>query len=247
METAPTSAETLKPGPNPTNRLNRLEGSVESTEIWLPVPGYEGYYEVSDQGSVRGIERTIEYDGLVRRITSRVLRPNPRKDYGHLQVSLSRDGRSKTHLVHTLATEAFHGPRPFPQAVSRHLNGFESDNRAENLQWGTVTENNRDTRWHIKNRGEERVSDNPNRDRLVEMVSEQKSDLEIAVEFGVSDRTVLRWRKAEALPSGYKQRVPAHGTANRYIHHGCRCDECRIARADYRRSLRTNNERGEKP
>ena len=108
METAPTSAETLKPGPNPTNRLNRLEGSVESTEIWLPVPGYEGYYEVSDQGSVRGIERTIEYDGLVRRITSRVLRPNPRKDYGHLQVSLSRDGRSKTHLVHTLATEAFH-------------------------------------------------------------------------------------------------------------------------------------------
>lgn len=37
METAPTSAETLKPGPNPSNRLYRLEGSVESTEN--PSPG----------------------------------------------------------------------------------------------------------------------------------------------------------------------------------------------------------------
>lgn len=216
---------------------------MKPTENWLPVVGHEGYYEVSDQGRVRGVERVVGTRSP-RVVPSRILLPSPNFD-GHLVVSLSRYGRSSTRRVHTLVATAFHGLRPFPKAVIRHLNGVETDNRPENLRWGTTTDNNRDTRWHRRNRGEERVLDNPNRDRLIELVAERKSDLEIAAEFGVSDRTILRWRKAEALPSGYKQRIPAHGTANRYIHHGCRCNECRIARAEYRRTLRATNERGE--
>jgi hypothetical protein len=53
----------------------------------------------------------------------------------------------RTPLVHHLIAETFHGPRPEGMVV-RHLNGNPLDNRAENLRWGTYTENNLDAVAH---------------------------------------------------------------------------------------------------
>ena len=47
----------------------------------------------------------------------------------------------KTHKLHQLVCETFHGPKPFPGAVVMHLNDDPSDNRAANLKWGTQKEN----------------------------------------------------------------------------------------------------------
>lgn len=49
--------------------------------------------------------------------------------------------RGKTLRVHRLVCEAFAGPAPFPNAVVMHLNEDATDNRAENLAWGTQKEN----------------------------------------------------------------------------------------------------------
>lgn len=56
---------------------------------------------------------------------------------GRVQVGI----RGKTHRLHQLVCETFHGPKPFPGAVVMHLNDDQTDNRAANLKWGTQKEN----------------------------------------------------------------------------------------------------------
>lgn len=110
-------------------------------EKWKPVPGYEGIYQVSDQGRVRSQTRNVEktsktgkpYQQLIR---GRVLRPGL-MTCGHLSVSIKRNN---SRTVHSLVMEAFVGPRPEKQEV-RHLNGNPADNRLVNLAYGTRTQN----------------------------------------------------------------------------------------------------------
>lgn len=106
---------------------------------WLPIPGYEGRYEVSDQGEVRSLPRYRSRGGI--------LRPHPSLPGGYPSVNLRKDGAGKTMRVHALVMLAFVGPRPEGQ-VTRHLNGNPLDNRLENLTYGTPTENNLDTVRH---------------------------------------------------------------------------------------------------
>lgn len=77
-------------------------------ERWLPVPGYEDAYEVSDRGRVRSLERrALCRGGATRRVTERILRPVPRTGTRFSQVTLSCDGRRRRVYVHRLAAEAF--------------------------------------------------------------------------------------------------------------------------------------------
>jgi hypothetical protein len=119
------------------------------SEQWLPVVGREGEYEVSDQGRVRSMERTIEYVHgktgklCTRRAPSKVLSAaaNPT---GHRYVVL---GNRSSRTVHSLVADAFLGPRPDGWEV-RHLNGQAYDNRPANLQYGTRSENAEDSKLH---------------------------------------------------------------------------------------------------
>lgn len=96
--------------------------------------GYEGLYEVSDMGHVRGVPRQ-GCDGrvLIARIDRR----------GYRIVRLCRKQVYRASAVHVLVCEAWHGPRP-AGAVTRHLNGDSLDNQPVNLTWGTQAENMRD-------------------------------------------------------------------------------------------------------
>lgn len=112
------------------------------SERWLPVPGYEGLYEVSDQGRVRSIDCL---DRLGRRRKGRV-RVLTRDGY-YLKVSLSRDGKLKSFWVHALVLTAFVGPRPEGMECC-HGPGGPLDNRLENLRWDTPSANSYDTVSH---------------------------------------------------------------------------------------------------
>lgn len=116
-----------------------------SEEIWKPVLGYEGLYEVSSLGRVRRVECLIVYKDGRKRLWPRKnikVRIWKRKGYDYLSpiVCLSKDSKVKTRKVAHLVCEAFHGPRPIGY-VCMHLNGNPEDNRPENLAWGTVYEN----------------------------------------------------------------------------------------------------------
>jgi hypothetical protein len=110
-------------------------------ETWLPVPRWEEYYEVSDQGRIRSVARIVDHGsfGSVRRLRQKVLYPG--RDGKYLCVGLSGGGRKQTTRVHRLVCEAFSGPQPSPSHEVAHLNGDPHDNRAANLQWATRLEN----------------------------------------------------------------------------------------------------------
>ena len=102
---------------------------MNAVEIWVPVAGFEGLYEVSDQGQVRSLMRG-----------TRVLRPYPNKR-GYLRVNLCKDGRVKIMYLHLLVLAAFKGACP-PGQEGCHGRGGRSDNRAVNLDWGSRSKNN---------------------------------------------------------------------------------------------------------
>lgn len=87
-----------------------MEESVTSggeVERWLPVPNWEGFYEVSDKSRVRSVSRVIEVcDGRRRRWPGRVLRPWPDHS-GYPSVRLQAGDRRESVAVHILVQRAF--------------------------------------------------------------------------------------------------------------------------------------------
>lgn len=115
-------------------------------EIWKPVVGWEGSYEVSNMGRVKSLERIIRRgDGRDRLHTARLLTPSPSRARGYFNVKLSRDGHERTRRVHHLVLEAFVGPRPVGEEGC-HDNDVKADNKLSNLRWDTRKANCADRR-----------------------------------------------------------------------------------------------------
>ena len=116
-------------------------------ETWLPISGYEGRYEVSDIGRVRGLPRTRTlWHGGVQRLPGKILAPGVGRG-GYLHVVL-HDGNSRwTRPVHLLVLGAFIGPRPAGLHAA-HDDGVNTNNCAGNLGWKTRAENEQDKRKH---------------------------------------------------------------------------------------------------
>lgn len=117
------------------------------TEVWKPVIGYEGLYEVSSLGRVKSLARTVHRsNGIPQRIPEKYLRLTV-PPIGHVVVSLYKLGGglkgSRKHQVHRLVLESFVGPCP-EGMQALHWNDTYGDNRLENLRWGTSTENSED-------------------------------------------------------------------------------------------------------
>lgn len=111
-------------------------------ERWLPVPGWEGLYEVSDAGRVRSLSRAfVRRNGVRAEHLGRILTPTV--DVYPFVSLHSPDGARLKRRVHSLVMEAFVGPRPNGAHV-RHLNGEPADNRLVNLTYGTPKENHDD-------------------------------------------------------------------------------------------------------
>ena len=163
-------------------------------EIWKDIPGYEGKYQVSNQGRVKSLERKVRsvnwYSGkeFFRTVHERILRPGPVKS-GHLYVVL---GHGEAGVpVHQLVMKAFVGEPPEGMEV-RHLNGDPTANRLENLKYGTRTENILDVFYQGKRWRKLRLDD--------VIYSRFASfcgipDKEIADELGVSPFTIAGIRK----------------------------------------------------
>lgn len=123
-----------------------MQAPVEplENELWRQAPGYEGLYAVSSMGRVFSFERV--YPSGWRR-GPRLLRLFLTKA-GYLKVDLKdMESRRTSWQVHRLVALAFHGA-PQPGQMVRHLNGVRTDNRLENLAWGTRSENAYDSVRH---------------------------------------------------------------------------------------------------
>lgn len=105
--------------------------AVDATrETWLPIPGYEGTYEVSDLGRIRSRPR--------ERTRGDILKTPPNKR-GYPEVHLYGDNRRTWH-VHVLVCLAFLGPCPDGLEI-RHYDDDKSNLALTNLSYGTRSEN----------------------------------------------------------------------------------------------------------
>ena len=100
-----------------------IERNVTMEEIWCPIKGYEGLYEVSDQGRVK----SLKYD------KERILKPG-RDSGGYLRVNLYKNREKKKCLVHRLVAKTFiPNPDNLPQV--NHKDENPSNNSVQNLEW----------------------------------------------------------------------------------------------------------------
>ncbi len=111
-------------------------------EIWKQIPGYEGYYEVSNFGNVRSLPRnTIKnYSTGAKVITALKgrLKPSSNCNNGYLRIGLCKNDVPKTFSVHRLVMSAFIGDSDLHVD---HKNGIKTDNRLSNLQYLNVRDN----------------------------------------------------------------------------------------------------------
>lgn len=110
------------------------------TEEWRPIKGYEGVYEVSNLGRVRSLDRL---DSLGRRTKGVVKKLRATKNDGYVRVELKLNGKKDGRLVHRIVAETFI-PNPQHKPTVNHINHVRDDNRVENLEWATPTEQNDD-------------------------------------------------------------------------------------------------------
>lgn len=125
--------------------LIQLAFSFTEAEIWRPVVGYEGYYEVSDLGRVRSVNRWMPPNlySPGQYLRGRVLKQEntgPPGNRRYKRVRLRTDGASHRRLVHHLVLEAFLGPRPAGYEVNHH-DGNPGNNVRENLVYVTHAQN----------------------------------------------------------------------------------------------------------
>lgn len=108
-------------------------------EIWKPVVGYEGFYEVSDCGNVRSVSYYSCYHKVVKRREPRMLKLEKTRD-GYLRVILSLYGKSKHYFVHRLVAFAFI-PNPNNYPSINHKDENPKNNNVNNLEWCTFKYN----------------------------------------------------------------------------------------------------------
>ena len=128
------------------------------------VPDYEGLYQISNLGNVKSLKREV-YDKFGKKYNKKERILKPGLSTGYFTINLCKNGVSKNYMIHKLVIESFI-PNPENKPCVNHINGIKTDNRLENLEWVTYSENTK----HAFKIGlqipSKRVGENHNRSKL---------------------------------------------------------------------------------
>ena len=109
-------------------------------EIWKDVKGYEGYYQISNKGRVRSLDRTIIFkNGGKHFFKGKIISQTVSKT-GYWISTLSKNCYSRTTKVHILIAKAFI-PNPLNKPQVNHKDLNKLNNKISNLEWVTAKEN----------------------------------------------------------------------------------------------------------
>lgn len=148
-----------------------------SEEIWKPIPGLKGF-EASDLGRIRSWRGANQYETLAHpRLRSLSVKNN-----GYLEFKAHDGVKRRGYLVHRVILFAFIGEPPSGTEAA-HLDGNRQNNRIDNLQWKTHSENLADRIRHGTHLAGERAP----RAKLTEAQVREVRDLD-----GISQKEIGR-------------------------------------------------------
>ncbi|VXC99475.1 NUMOD4 domain-containing protein [Sphingobacterium multivorum] len=110
-------------------------------EAWEDVIGYENLYQVSNLGKVRSLDKIVSNGNGSFLKKGIVLKPYLDKD-GYATVNLYKNRKKRLIRIHRLVAMAFI-PNSNNKPAINHKNSIRDDNRVENLEWVSVSENNK--------------------------------------------------------------------------------------------------------
>jgi hypothetical protein len=144
---------------------------IKPEERWLPVFGYENYYEVSNLGQVRSTaDRHNTFMGRLLKLTV------GRK--GYLTVNFCVNDKRSTRRVARMVANAFI-PNPDNKPEVNHKDGVKSNNCVSNLEWTTSSENSQhayDTGLQAKPLGELNTQAKLTTNQVIEIRKRYKSE-----------------------------------------------------------------------
>lgn len=115
---------------------------LKSEEIWVDIIDYEGFYQVSNLGRVRSLDRITKHsEGNIRTIKGKILKIQiNNKRNGYCEISLHKDGKEKRFRLNRLVAIHFI-PNPNNLPEVNHIDGIKENNNIDNLEWVTSIEN----------------------------------------------------------------------------------------------------------
>lgn len=169
-------------------------------EVWRPVVGHEGAYEVSDLGKVRSVARIQSrrrgHTVYAYPVHAQLLTPSPEGGGTGMRVTL---GKGAARKVHHLVLEAFVGPRP-DGCEGLHADDNPAHNALPNLSWGTHLQNMADAAARGRTARGERNGNAVLTEALVleiDALLPTKTDTEIADLHGLRRETVKNIRRRD--------------------------------------------------
>jgi len=126
-----------------------MKNNILNNEIWKDIPEYEKFYQASNLGRVKSLDRIMWVEKRKRYLPLKGQILSPKTDkYGYLCIVLCRDGKHKHITVHRVIAKTFI-PNFNNYSEINHINCDKQDNRIENLEWCT-TQQNGFHKWKIK-------------------------------------------------------------------------------------------------
>ena len=159
-------------------------------EIWKDIEQYPGY-QVSNLGQIKSFKQSKE---------GRILKP--KVNGGYMGIDFRKDGKTYYGLVHRIVLSTFSPIEEWETLTVNHIDGNPSNNKLENLEWMTQSENSRYSREVL------RTGNAIQQVHIIELNGAEKfynSVTEAAKEMGVAKGTISRWvNKQRSYEGKYK-------------------------------------------
>lgn len=165
-----------------------------NNEQWKDIKGYENYYQISNYGRVKSLNRLVKNKNGYRNTGEKILKPlKPIDNIHYPSVNLCKNGKIKNCMVHRLVAEAFiYNDDPINKKFVNHKDENKLNNMVDNLEWCTALYNN------IYNNKHNRAAKNTYYNKrwkaiyCEELQKEFRSIRSASIETGDSEHTIKR-------------------------------------------------------
>ena len=181
-----------------------IQSTSYDEEVWKPCPDFEEHYEVSNLGRVRSRSVFIPHDGSWNKdmngyIKKVKIHNQQVNRYGYLQTKLCKYGKCRQLTIHRLVAKAFI-ENPENKSQVNHIDGNKKNNRVDNLEWTTRSENVKhayDTGLMSSKHmtGSNHPLSKLTEDDVREIRTSEKKLKDLAKQFGVSYATIIDIKK----------------------------------------------------